>query len=266
MPDPIDPAFSQMTVSMYSTSLDAASRLKLDGIFELDGKLVTKVLFLEAMIRTDFEDAAYEVIDGHQVIQYLVRKAFGLRIALQVAGWDANTSLSFSVVAAKAQLKGQSIQYYVETLGFPDWLEKEVMDAVGIGGLLNEQSFRKLRKVITQTLPSYLRRTPAKSPKLKQGQRPPLQFDEYRVPVESTVQTFDSARSIHFAMTHLARGDTLNQAKQALRDIFTLTRNADSDVIDYIYLKYAGLSPARASVTPPPDAVMVARRWLQFQS
>ena len=260
-----DPKLSQMSVSMYSTSSGAAARLKLGGVFEAGGDKGAKVLFLEALVRDDYEDAAYEVIDGRIVLQYCVRRAFGIRVALQVTGWSADMSLSFSAVAAKAQVTGQSVQYYVETLGLPDWLERDVVKAVGVAGPLDESSFSKLRTVITKTLPEYLRRTPVESPDLTKHERRPLTFDEYRVPVDEGAYTFSLPRSIHFAMTHLARGDTLKQAKDALREGSLLLNDVGGDIVEEIYLKHAGISPGKTDEVPSPDAVTAARRWLQFQ-
>ncbi len=231
----LDPTFSQMSVSMYSTSADATSRLKLGGIFELDTNATSKVLFLEAMVKTDYQESAYEMVDGRQVVQYYVNRGFGVRIALQVLGWSSDVSLSFSAVAAKAQVSGQSVQYYVETLGMPDWLQSDILKAVGVAGSLNEESFCALRKVITVTLPAYLRRNAAESPNTAKGERPPLQFDDFRVPAGTSADTFDLSRSINFAMTHLARGDSLEQAKQALRSQPALLRDVGGDVIEEIY-------------------------------
>lgn len=262
----LDPQMTEMSVSMYSTSSEAASRLKLGKVFESDTSRSTKVLFLEALVKTDYDEAAYEEVDGQQVVQYHVRRAFGVRIALQVSGWSANRSLSFSSVAAKAQVTGQSVQYYVETLGLPAFLEAEVVQAVGIAGPLDESGFTKLRKLVTETLPAYLRRTPAEKPDLAKGQRLPLQFDDYRVPASAADDGFSLSRSVNFAMTHLARGDTLDQARGALRDGSLAMQDVGGDVIEQIYGKYAGISPDQGGQAPSPDAVMTARRWLTFQA
>lgn len=261
----LDPQMTEMSVSMYSTSATAASRLKLGKVFETDIDTTAKVLFLEALVKTDFNDSAYEEIDGRKVVQYYVRRAFGVRIALQVQGWSVSTSLSLSSVAAKAQVSGQSVQYYVETLGLPDWLEAEVVKAVGIAGPLDENGFQKLRALMTVTLPAYLRRTPAENPDLEKGQRLPLQFDEYRLPADSSDDTFSLPRSINFAMTHLARGDSLQQAKEALRDGSAVLQEVSGDVIEQIYAKYAAISPDKDGEVPSQGAVMKARRWLQFK-
>jgi hypothetical protein len=259
-----DPELSQMCVSMYSTSADAASKLKISDMFDLDTSKTTRVLFLEALVRNSDEDEAYEMDGDTKVVQYLVRKAFGVRITLQVSGWSAETSLSISSVAAKAQVEGQSVQYHVETLGLPEELEDEVIEAVGITGPLNENSFVALRKLVTELLPQYLRKRPAKNPDASRGERSPLKLVEYRVPIEDGADSFDVPRSIHYAMTHLARGDTLAQAKEALRGS-ALARGVGSEVVEEIYRKYGGISPSQDRVTPPPDSVMVARRWLNFQ-
>jgi hypothetical protein len=260
-----DPTISQMSLAMYSSSGDAASRLEIAGMFDIGANAKTRVLFLEALVRSDDEDAAYEMQGSRRVTQYIVRRGFGIRIVMQVAGWSGETSLSVSSVAAKSQVEGQSVQYTVETLGLPDELEREVLDAVGVTGPLNEKSFVKLRLLITQTLPAYLRRTPADAPDAAKGEREPLGLAEYRVPVETSSETVDVARSIHFAMTHIARGDSLARAKEALRAGSALLTAVGSDVIEDIYQKHAGIGRAQEQMTPPADAVNAARSWLNFQ-
>lgn len=261
----LDPLMTEMSVSMYSSSASAASHLQIGKVFESDASMDAKVLFLEAVVKTDYSEAAYEEVNGQKVIQYYVRRAFGVRIAVQVQGWSANTTLSLSSVAAKAQVSGQSVQYYIETLGLPDWLEAEVVKAVGISGPLDENGYRKLRALMTETLPAYLRRTPAENPDLSKGERPPLQFDDYRLPVDSSTDTFSLPRSVNFAMTHLARGDSLKQAKDALRGGSAAMQDVSHDITEQIYAKYAGISPDKDGEVPPQDSVMKARRWLQFQ-
>lgn len=260
-----DPLFTEMSVAMYSATASAAGRLEISGMFELDANAASKVLFLEATVKPDDQQEAYEMVDGQKVVQYVVRRAFGLRIAIQVASWDVNSSLSISKVVAKSQVKGQSIQYCVETLGLPQDLEHEILQAVGVAGLLDESSFRKLRALVTETLPAYLRLKPAANPDRAKGERAPLRFVDFRVPVESSSTTFDFARSVHFAMTHLARGDSLAQAKDALRGS-PLARDVGKDIVEHMYAKYGGTLPSKEKDAPPADAVSAARKWLQFQS
>jgi len=261
-----DPRLSELSISMYSTSASAAAKLEIEQMFEIDTNKTTKILFLEAIVRGDDEDAAYEMDGDRKIVQYYVRKGFGVRISLQVEGWSADTSLSISSVAAKAQVEGQSAQYHVETLGLPESLQSQVLDAVGITGPLDENSFVALRKLMTETLPAYLRRTPSDTPDEAKGERRPLELVEYRVPVEDGAESFDVARCIHFAMLHIARGDTLAQAKQSLNDSSPALASAGADVIEEIYRKYAGISASQDRVVPPQDAVMNARKWLNFQS
>jgi hypothetical protein len=262
----LDPHFSQMQVSMYSASADATARLSLEGMFALDANKSTRVLFLEALVRGDDEDAAYEMESGRKVVQYVVRRGFGVRIIMQVEGWSSGQSLSISAVAAKSQVEGQSVQYYVETLGLPDSLEKDTLSAVGVTGPLNENSFVKLQTLVTKTLPEYLRKTPSSAPDATKGERAPLELAEYRVPVDADAEGIDVARSVHMAMTHLARGDSLARAKQALAQATSLSAAIGVDIIEQTYQRCAGISPAHADVTPPADAVTVARKWLQFQA
>jgi hypothetical protein len=113
-------------------------------------------------------------------------------------------------------------------------------------------------------MPAYLRREPAQNPDPQKNQRLPLALQEYGVPFDAKFESFSVTRAINFAMTHLARGDTLDDAKKALSSDPVVIREVGGDVVEYIYRGQAGIQPDKGSAAPPAEAVMKARRWLEF--
>jgi hypothetical protein len=265
-----DPEFSSYTVSAYSSSVDAALELNLQGIFKENGQGLHRALYLQAVALTPGGVPVTKTIEGKRTQTHVIKHAFGVRFVIEVAKWENEVGFSFSAVLAQTKLSNIQTWYKLEFFGIPTALKGEILKSVAENDLVSRLSLNALQKLVSTTLPEWLERRAVEAPRSDSAidairraesdvpyEREPLTTEELRMPLGSAADDFNAADAIHHAVVHIARGDTLEQARQTAVSSGLIGRALSPMVIDDVYLRRAGIRSHQPKLAPGTEA----RQW-----